>query len=155
MKFFKAPEANAKIEELEAKVQTLEGAAAKHGEAIAAKDKSLSELQAKLDQALQSVSAKDGDITTLKASVTTITGERDQALGKVTKLEAEAKTAEERATQILAGMGINEPVKKEGNKEEAKSDGKTEEQLWAEYHALPDGEKRAFYVKHEKVLGRY
>lgn len=145
MGLFKAADASAEITRLSGLVATLQAAAEKHAEQLAAKDK---EFKLAADKHKE-------EITTLNGTITTLTGERDTAKTEVTRLQGEAKNAEERAQQILAGMGINQAVRKDETDKEGAASGKTEDQLWNEYEQISDpAAKRAFFLKHQAVLGK-
>lgn len=154
MKFFKAPEANAEIEKLTVKIQEMETAAKASKEAG---EKAEGEFTAKIAEITKALDSAKAELATSNEKVTKIEGDLATAKAEVTKLQGAAQTvetaAEEKAQQILAGMGINQPLKKETA--EAKSEGKTEEQLWAEWQALPTAQARQeFFKKHRAVMGR-
>lgn len=158
MAFFKAPEANAKIAEQAALIATLEAAAVTAKAELAARDTKITELTGanatvatlttERDAARAELATANATLATAQGEVTRLTGEAVTHVAQIAKLEGEAKGAEERAQQILAGMGISTPLKKET----ATSDGKTSEQLWTEYNALPVEQRNAFYAQHRKAM---
>lgn len=152
--FTNIQEANQRIGALETKLQT-------EKEARAAVQSDLETASAAHSKEKEELNAKHGEeLTALKGehakTVTELTDRLDTLTEENERLSQEAKSADEKAADIVSAQG-GEPVPAE--EEESASKGplnaQEEEKLWAEYNAIPTSDvkgRRAFYV--EKIRSR-
>jgi ATP-dependent Clp endopeptidase proteolytic subunit ClpP len=125
------------VEQLQARVTELEG--------------QLTEAQGKHTAAAAQAQTNHAKVTDLTAQIGTLTTERDTALNEVKQLKETAKTAEARALEIVAGLGV-QPVDKdkEGEKGEALTGA---EAILAKYEAIEDADERtAFFAKNKTAI---
>lgn len=102
-------------------------------------------------QNTQSAEAHEAAITSLKAEHKTALDEANgkiQLLNEANKnLEEQQESASEQAAQVLANVGVSEPV--EETKETVAKSAMSLEQHWEAYKAIRSGkEKRAYYNEH-------
>lgn len=144
--FTNIQEANQRIGALNAQLTT-------EKEARTAVAADLETAQAAHSTELESLKTAHGEeLATLKGehakTVTDLTDKLEAATKENETLKAEAKTADEKAADIVSAQG-GEPVAPEGDTTEPKTKADIQA-LWDEHAKLPVGEKRAFYLENIK-----
>lgn len=133
----------AKLTEALAKITAMETAAAEHATAITAKDARIAELEAK-------TSADATALADINAKLTEAGAKLADEQAKTAKLEADAKTAEKLAAEIVAKAGV-EPVEIKPSAAAASGESfatMSNKDLAAHYGKLTGKEKEAFFKDH-------
>ena len=118
----------------------------------------ITDLEGKLEVALAAAGAASEKAEELEASLTSATTQLDEAnepgealVAQVARLEGEAKTAEARAADIAAGAGVAKTVTAEAPEEDA--DTQSVDDIWAEWRGITDPQERKdFYQANRQKL---
>ena len=117
----------------------------------------ITDLEGKLTVALAAASASAEKSEELEATLTSANTQLDEAnaqgealVAKVAELEEAAKTAEVRAVDIAAGVGVTKTITAEAKDE---VEPKTKEEIWDEWRGIVDPQERKdFYQSNRQKL---
>lgn len=137
------------LSDSEAHGKELEVQLAQNADALKHAEEALAKQGKELAEAKQSAETLAASLKAAGDQVVSLTDRLQTAEAAVKRLEADAKTAEERAAAILGQTGAK-PVASISTSGDVKP---TAKDLWTQYRAIQDpAEKNAFYKAHRDAL---